>query len=92
MNRRITAKEQAFREDLQRVFPRRILLSTQEIADFLGFSRVQAKRWLDANDLPTTIVSSPAARRPHRKYRTIDIARALAMASTGGGVVARDRE
>ena len=85
MNRRITSQEQLFRDDLQRVYPKRILLSTQEIADFMGFSRVQAMRWLEANDLPSTVVSSPAARRPHRKYRSIDVARALAMASSGGG-------
>ena len=75
---KLSPEAEAWREELDRMFPGKIVLQQTEIAQLLGYGETQVRRWLRDSGLPPVTMGLDSARTRRKAYRKRDLAQLLA--------------
>jgi len=75
---KLSPEAEAWREELDRAFPGRIVLTQAEIGRLLGYGETQTRTWLRDSGLPPVTMGTEGQRARRKAYRKRDLAQLLA--------------
>ena len=75
---KLSPEAEAWREELDRAFPGKLVLTRTDIGQLFGYGETQTRKWIREAGLPEVTLSLDTARTKRTGFRKRDLAQLLA--------------